>query len=218
MKKYITEIRRVKNYECPLNYGSMSLSFEESTNENAVTFSEGIDKYLSSTSVKNVEELNNILGLRYILNVEIHSSPEIEDIQDIEMGLSKLDKASKDYRVGLETDSKLQVREAIRRTWANLHIVGLYDVKELILNFDAVNLDMSKVEIKDIEKNILFVSEIAQIKNPFTYIIPVNLANKLTTKEYEETTVGKIFNSKIKAYKNVFAEEKGLENKYIRSL
>lgn len=216
MKKYTKTIRRLAMQDCPLSPGSIAICFTED-NEKGKVFSDLIDEILNVDNVKKVQEKNDILQLKYILNVEITSAADIESIQDLRLGLSRLDKKSIDFRINLATDDKEKVKESARRIVANIHIKGLYDIADFAQEFDLCNLDLSEMKIEDISKNMIYVAALAQRPNPTVYIISTELANSLADKDFKEETIKKTFESKIKM-KSVFAKKTGLKNDFVRIL
>lgn len=216
MKKYVKELRRVTTKDDPLMPGQMALCLTES--EDGKLFSEIIEDLLNSTNLQEIQKRNDLLQLRYILNVEITSSVDQEALDDLRYGLSRLDKASIEYRQQLATNEQQAIKEGMRRTHANLHVKGLFDVSDFAQEFDTCNADISEMSIQDIESAIVFIAQIAQRTNPTVFTISAELANKLQDKEYKDSVLGKTLNAKVLTLKNVFAPLDGLENPFIRAI
>ena len=216
MKKYKSELKRVTLKDYPLMAGQMALCLTES--EDGKLFSEIVEGLLNTTSIKEAQQKNELLGLRYILNVEVNTAITQDDLDDLRYGLTRLDKTSIDFRQKIALDEKQKVKESMRRTHANLHVTGLFDVNDFAQEFDVCTVDMSNMKIEDIEANMIFVAQVSQRDNPTVFIIPTELANKLNDKEYSKSVLGKTFNAKIAKLKNVFAPAEGLENNFVRAI
>lgn len=216
MKKYKSELKRVTLKDYPLMAGQMALCLTES--EDGKLFSEIVEGLLNTTSIKEAQQKNELLGLRYILNVEVNTAITQDDLDDLRYGLTRLDKTSIDFRQKIALDEKQKVKETMRRTHANLHVNGLFDVNDFAQEFDVCTVDMSNMKIEDIEANMIFVAQVSQRDNPTVFIIPTELANKLNDKEYSKSVLGKTFNAKIASLKNVFAPAEGLENNFVRAI
>lgn len=216
MKKYKSELKRVTLKDYPLMAGQMALCLTES--EDGKLFSEIVEGLLNTTSIKEAQQKNELLGLRYILNVEVNTTITQDDLDDLRYGLTRLDKTSIDFRQKIALDKKQKVKETMRRTHANLHVNGLFDVNDFAQEFDVCTVDMSNMKIEDIEANMIFVAQVSQRDNPTVFIIPTELANKLNDKEYSKSVLGKTFNAKIASLKNVFAPAEGLENNFVRAI
>ena len=216
MKKYKSELKRVTLKDYPLMAGQMALCLTES--EDGKLFSEIVESLLNTTSIKEAQQKNELLGLRYILNVEVNTAITQDDLDDLRYGLTKLDKTSIDFRQKIALDEKQKIKESMRRTHANLHVNGLFDVNDFAQEFDVCTVDMSNMKIEDIEANMIFVAQVSQRDNPTVFIIPTELANKLNDKEYSKSVLGKTFNAKIASLKNVFAPAEGLENNFVRAI
>lgn len=220
MKKYTLYVKRVSINDDPLMPGQMAFCLTESSE--GKLFSEIIEELLESTNIQEIQRKNDLLQLRYILNVEISSKVEQDDLDDLRYGLSRLDKSSIDFRQKLAANDQLKIKEGMRRTHANLHIKGLFDVNDFAQEFDTCNADISKMSIKEIEDAIVFIAQIAQRTNPTVFTISTELANKLMDKDFKETVLGKTLNAKITTLKNVFAPvatgETALENPFVRAI
>lgn len=216
MKKYKSELKRVTLKDYPLMAGQMALYLTEA--EDGKLFSEIVENLLSTTSIKDAQQKNELLELRYILNVNINTAITQDDLDDLRFGLTRLDKASIDFRQKIALDDKQKVKESMRRTHANLHVNGLFDVNDFAQEFDVCTVDMSNMKIEDIEANMVYVAQISQRTNPTVFIIPTELANKLNDKEFSKGVLGKTFNAKILSLKNVFAPAEGLENNFVRAI
>lgn len=215
MKKYTKVIKRLTTQDCPLSFGNIAICFTE--NEDGKIFSDLIDEILTVNSIKKQKEKNDILLLKYLINVEITSEVTTEDVQDLRVGLAKLDKTSIDYRVSLATDDREKIKESARRSTANLHINGLFNILDFAQEFDLCNLDISNLSVEDVKKNMIFIAAIAQRPNPTTYTVSTELANLLDDENFHEDVIKKTFEAKIKA-KSVFAKKQGLKNIFVRSL
>lgn len=216
MKKYTKTIRRLTMQDCPLSPGSIAICFTED-NKNGQTFSDWISEILDADSVKTVQQRNDVLQLKYLINVEITSAADIESLQDLRVGLAKLDKKSVDFRLELTTDDKEKVKESARRSVVNLHVKGLYDIAEFAQEFDLCNVDISDMSVEDISNSMIYVAALAQRPNPTVYTISTDFANDLADPDFKETVVKKTFEAKIKM-KSVFAKEEGLKNDFVRAL
>lgn len=217
MKKYRKEIRRTTLIDDPLMPGQIAVCLTED-NENGKPFTEVVDELIKTTNIEDTQLKNDLLQLRYILNVEITSEPDVESLQDLRVGLGALDQLSIETRQKAATDTKQQLKEGMRRTHANLHIKGLFDINDFAQEFDSCNLDVSEMSLEDVEKNAIFIAQVAQRTNPTVFTISTELANKLNDKDYKSTSLGKTLNAKILSLKNVFAPGEGLENIFVRSL
>lgn len=195
--------------------GCIAICFIE--NENGKPLYDLIDDILSAESIKEIQEKNDILQLKYFISVTIASEVDEESLQDLKAGLNKLDKASVEYRISLAKNEVEKLKEQARRNTINLCIKGLYPTNNFAQEFDFCTVDMSEMSIEDIEKNLIHVAELAQHTNPTTYIIPTTLANELEDAKYKETPLGKTFNAKIRL-KSVFAPEKDLKNIFVRAI
>ena len=202
---------------CPLVPGAASLHFLE--DPEGIPLSENIEKFLNSSSIADMQRRNDVLALRYLVNVEINSPVEDkETIQDLRYALALLDKASLEYRSTNNTDPVGKVQESARRIFANLCIKGIFDTKDYAQEFDTCCLDLSEVPQDNLEKNLIFLAQIAQRTNPTVYIIPTSIANRLDG-ELKETSLGKTLNAKVKM-RSVFANtQKGdLKNWFVRAI
>lgn len=215
MKKYTKTIRRLTMQDCPLSPGTIAICFTE--DENGEIFSNLIDEILNTDNIKKAQEKNDILQLKYLINVEVTSKADIESIQDLRLGLARLDKKSIDYRVSLATDDKEKVKESARRTTCNLHVRGLFDISDFAQEFDLCNLDISETSTEDVEKGMIYIAALAQRPNPTVYILSTELANKLLDTAFKDSVVKKTFDPKIKL-KSVFAKKAGLKNLFVRSI
>lgn len=215
MKTYKKVIKRLTTQDCPLSFGSIAINFIE--NKKGKPFSELIDGVLSVSSLEDIQTKNDILSLKYLINVEITSSPSEEDLQDIRVGFKNLDKASIDYRVNLATNDTDKYKESARRTTANLHVNGLFDVGTFINEFDLCNLDLGLVSIEDLKNNRIPIMEVMQRPNPTTYIIPVELANEMNDPKFKEDPLVKMF-TPVNKVKSVFTYKKELTNPFVRTL
>ncbi len=217
VKKFVQTVKRTTLQDHPLAPGSIAVFFTE--DENGKPISELITELLATTSIKDIQFKNDVLALKYWINVEISTAPTDADTQDLRVGLSKLDNASINYRVELATDEKEKIKESARRPAANVHVKGLYDIGDYVQEFDTCCLDVSEVDIKDIETNLVFVAAVAQRENPTVYVISTELANKLMTKDYKDSPLHRMFSTKIKQ-KSVYAPEKSgnevLANPFVR--
>lgn len=217
MKKYRKEIRRTTLIDDPLMPGQIAVCLTED-NENGKPFTEIVDELIKTTNIEDTQLKNDLLQLRYILNVEITSEPDVDSLQDLRVGLGALDQLSIETRQKAAADAKQQIKEGMRRTHANLHIKGLFDISDFAQEFDSCNLDVSEMSIEDVEKNAIFIAQVAQRTNPTVFTVSAELANKLNDKDYKSTPLGKTLNAKILSLKNVFAPGEGLENIFVRSL
>jgi len=217
MKKFTKNLQRstVKNFS--MAPGSTILNFVE--DENGKSFSECIDDLLNTTSITGIQEKNDVLALRYFLSVSLESAPDKEDLQDVQVGLENLDKASAEYRESIAINDMERARIRTQRVQCNLHVHGTFDAIDYSQNFNYCTVDLSDLSLEEIEKGALLVVGYAQRQNPTTFVIPTRLANKLTDDEYKKSYVGKIFTPRIHS-KAVFAPyETGdvkLENNFVR--
>lgn len=215
VKKFKTSIRRLSMLEAPLAPGSIALCFDE--DEEGKPFSLLIEDLLNTEDVKETIFKNNVLQLKYWINVTITSEPNEKSLQDLRYGLGVLDEVSRKHRIELTTDEKQQIKEAARRIAANIHVIGLYGIRDYIQEFDTCCLDMSSMEIEDIEKNAIYIVEASQRVQPTAFVIPTELANNLTYKEFAETPLGKTLEAKINL-KSVFAPKEHLDNNFVRAI
>lgn len=215
MLKFEKTIRRVSMKDHPLAPGSISICFTE--NKDGKLFSELVDEILQATNVEETQTKLDILKLKYWVNVEISSAPTVEDVQDLRLGFTRLDKASFNCRVEAAETEEQKVKESAKRISANIHVKNLFEMSDYIQEFDTCTLDTSEMKLEDIEAGMVHIVSVAQRENPSVYIISAELANKLLEKDFQETALGKLYNSKIK-FKNVFASEKDLKNIFVRSI
>lgn len=211
------ETKRLSMMDHPLAPGSIAIAFTES--ETGEKFSDWVEKILTTSNISELQFRSDLFNLIYWINFEIFSEPTDEDLQDLRYGFAKLDEASIKFRVENATDDKLKIKESARRTPANLHIRGLFNVDKYMQEFDTCCLDISELSKEDIEKGLIFVASVAQRENPTVYILPTSIANSL--KDLKDTSIGKTFSAKAKL-KCVFApkETNGekLENISIREI
>lgn len=213
MKKFIRNIERTTLQNCPLSPGTSSFHFLE--DPEGIPISEHIEKLFETTNIADIQKRNDLLGLRYIVNIEINSAVEdVETVQDLRFALNTLDKASREYRQSLSPNQHNV--ELAHRILVNLCIKGLFDTQDYASEFDTCCLDISEESQENVEKGLIYVAQIAQRQNPTTYIISTELANNLS-KTLKDTSLGKTLNAKIKM-KSVFAKKEGLENPFVRSL
>lgn len=217
VKKYNLTVKRTSIQDHPLAPGSSAVFFTEDPNGKPISIL--INEMLRATSIKDIQFKNDVLALRYWINVEISTEPTEADVQDLRVGLSSLDSASINYRVELATTEEEKIKENARRPSANLHIKGLYNIGDFAQEFDTCCLDISEVTTEDIESNLVFIAAVAQRENPTVYVISTELANKLGSKDYSHEALTRLFSSKIKQ-KSVFAPGKmngvDLTNPFIR--
>ena len=213
--KFSKECRRLTLEEAPLIPGRMAYCFTE--DENGSTFTECIEDILNTKNIAEAQVKNDLLARRYVIQVIVKSAANEEDIQDIRFGLSKLDDASKQYRLSL-AKTELDVAKAqSQRIIGNIQIMSIFDSNELANEFDYCNLNISSLEKDEINKGLIFIAGLAQRPNPLTYVIPTTLANELENKEVRDTSLGKTLNSKV-ALGSVFAKGEGLTNNFVRAL
>lgn len=219
-KCFTKEIRRVTLKDHPLAPGSIAVCFTE--DKKGKPISSHIREMLQSTNIADIQTRNDILGLKYWINVEITSPTDENDLQDLRIALRDLDKASIDYRVSIATDDNQQIKESARRSSVNLHINGAFNLAaDYPQEFDTCVLDTSNVDIATVEKNLITVAAVAQRDQPTVWIISTELANKLMDKDFKNTGLGKVYNSKI-VFKSVFAPSQTgdvkLENPFVREI
>lgn len=207
------EYGRLSTKECPLMAGQYALRIIE--DESGKSFSELISEYLSpkGKELSEIDETNKVLGMKYIIYTEIHSSPTTEDILDVESGLKLLDGKSFEYRDGLAKTDKEKIIEARRRTFATLNIKGCFLCGSMMDMFDSINCDISDVPTKELEDNVVNIVEITQRLSPKTFVVSKEIADELNSKE---TTLYKTLFKQCDHTKNVFAEN--TENSLVRSL
>lgn len=213
--KFVKEFRRSTMSEMPLMPGAAVLAIKES--EEGKPFSELIDEFLNSESVADIQKKNDVLALRYGMTVDLSSEPSDEDLQELRVGLGKLDEASSQYRKSIAKTELETVKAQSQRINCNIHVIGLFNCVDFVQEFDYCNVDLSKLSDDEIEKNLVYLAGLAQRPNPTVYTISADLANRLETKEMKETALGKTLEAKIKL-KSVFAPSDGLNNIFVRSI
>lgn len=215
VKKFRMELKRTTMKDHPLAPGSTAICFTE--DPEGKPFSELTAEILQDDTIAKAAFKKDVFMLRYWINVEITSEATMKDVQDIRYGLAILDEPATEYRIGLQTDPKAQIKEQARRLAANVHVVGLFNTAEYLQEFDTCCLDMSGLDADEIEKNLVFVAVAAQRINPTVYIIPTELANKLSGPDFKDTAFAKIMNPKV-TMKSVFADGKDLTNAFVRAI
>ena len=210
--KFSYSYGRLSSRELPMVHGQYAIKFIE--DESGKPFDELMSEFLSpkDKTLREIEELNNVLGRSYIVYMEVHSVPTDEDLKNINIGIQQLDRKSFDYRDAKATTDVQKLKEARQRIYAGLRVVGPQMIGSLEQEFDTVNYDLGDSTIEDIEKNVVGLIEITQRLMPTTFII----SNELSGKLKEENTLCKTLNNQVSKAKNVFAERP--ESNFVRSL
>lgn len=215
VKKFKMAIRRLTMQESPLAPGGIAVVFDE--DPEGEPFSVLVEKIFESEKLSDVAFKNDVLQLKYWLNVNICSEANEESVQDLRYGLKILDDASRAFRVEAATDTKLKIQEEARRVAANVHVSGCFFMKNYINEFDTCCLDTSGCTFEDIENGIVNIMDVAQRVQPTVYVVSAEFANRLSGSEFVKTNSGRIYTAHLKQ-KSVFAKPEGLENIFVRTL
>ena len=215
MIKFSKEVRRSTLQEFPLSVGSSILAFKE--DENGKLFSELITEILDATSAKDFKFRDDLLARKYKISMTIGTAVDEETIADIRFGLNRLDTDSKKFRLDAAQTDLDYAKAQAQHVDCNLHLTALFDASELAQEFDYVNVDVSNLEINDVEKGLIYLVALSQRPNPTTYVISTELANEVETVHYKGKPIEKTLSSKIKIG-SVFAKGDGLKNDGVRAI
>ena len=211
MKLFCYRWGRTSLGTAPLMPGQMSLIVEEV--EEGKPFSEVMLEVVKNLTDPNV---NALLMMDYILNIIIKSAVDEETFADIKYGLSILDKESNDLRTSIAKTEYEATRETMRRILAYLTIQGIFNAEDFAMSFDHCNVDLSAVDMKEMNKNLLNIVALGNRKNPTTFMISVDAANAF---EDEESPLADFFKSKWRYSKNVFTPAcPNLKNNFVRTI
>lgn len=208
--KFRKEYSRTTMKDCPLMSGQLACKFIE--DKSGKEFSELVDEMTHSIDQQDY----NTLLMKNIIYFEIKSNISNEDYDNLIKGQDTIDMVSLNSRLKLVgEDTKKQVIESGKRPNTFVTIYHLSTLPKKLELFNYLNLDLSKLKVKDLENNLFNLINILNSKQPKTIILSKEVVSQITDKSKQ---FNQLLIDQAEHYKNIFARNQEELPSFIRSL